>query len=99
MLNQWPLPWVSLPLFLVLGCLSALAGTVEFDFCILSRGGVPGISPLPMAWELTAKLDSSGKYTPLIATMQIVGNVTGYCRCWFTGGGAAVMSCPICLQG
>lgn len=26
---------------------------------------------------LTAKLDSSGKYTPLIATMQIIGNVAG----------------------
>lgn len=26
---------------------------------------------------LTAKLDSSGKYTPLIATMQIMGNVAG----------------------
>ena len=26
---------------------------------------------------LTAKLDSNGKYTPLIATMQVVGNVAG----------------------
>ena len=45
-----------------------------FAFCLV--GGAWNFAAA-YGMGLTAKLDSSGKYTPLIATMQIVGNVTG----------------------
>jgi len=45
-----------------------------FAFCLV--GGAWNFAAA-YGMGLTAKLDSSGKYTPLIATMQIIGNVAG----------------------
>jgi predicted MFS family arabinose efflux permease len=45
-----------------------------FAFCLV--GGAWNFAAA-CGMGLTAKLDSSGKYTPLIATMQIIGNVAG----------------------
>lgn len=45
-----------------------------FAFCLV--GGAWNFAAA-YGMGLTAKLDSSGKYTPLIATMQVIGNVAG----------------------
>jgi hypothetical protein len=45
-----------------------------FAFCLV--GGAWNFAAA-YGMGLTAKLDSSGKYTPLIGTMQIIGNVAG----------------------
>jgi len=48
--------------------------SLVFAFCLV--GGAWNFAAA-YGMGLTAKLDSSGKYTPLIGTMQIIGNVAG----------------------